>query len=69
MDVSPTMIPRMSNRGSQWPTGQTSREWEDRVFELTDEIAEREDIPHEVAYRYALQRLANVIGGTQCSSQ
>jgi hypothetical protein len=56
MHVVSQSLPRLSMVGQRPPQPQTGgfEAWEDWVFDLTDEIAEQEDIPHEVAYRYAL---------------
>lgn len=45
------------------------QEWEAALFALTDKIAEEEDIPIELAYRYAAQRLAMLQGGQHATSR
>ncbi len=57
--VSPQYTPAVKGAGT--PIPQTSEEWEAELYALVDEIAEVEGIPHDVAFRYAQQRLQSLL--------
>jgi hypothetical protein len=50
MDVTPTMVPRMSIRGRTQPTPQTGGDRDDEQVLLAEKLSEREGISIELAY-------------------
>jgi hypothetical protein len=64
MDVSPTILPRMSIRGKQPPPQQSGNN--DELIKLADELSERENIPIEAAWNIVSRHHSpSVTGGTQ----